>query len=144
MNLLKECERLRRKIQDIDEKIEKINTILYYPKCQDLSGMPKGEGSGESIIDKLITKKGKLEATKANIVKEQNNKWSIIEKACNNAHISKTDIMLIKLRYYHGLPWKSVKLKLCDYTGQEWNDNKIFRVHHSVLCKINNEVEKLA
>ena len=144
MDLLKECLHLRDKIRDVDEQIEEIKAILYYPKCQDLSGMPKGEGSGESIIDKLITKKGKLEKKKAETEKQLNTKWLDVERICSNAHISKTNIKLMMFRYYYGLPWKAVRNKMCDYTKQEWNENKIFCVHHNVLCKINNEIDKSA
>lgn len=144
MDLLKECFDLHREIREIDEKIEEIKAILYTPKCQDLSGMPKGEGNGESIIDKLITKKSKLEQMKLNATKVLSNKWAIVEKACNNAHISNAEIMLLMYRYYYGLSWKAVTNKMRDYAGQEWNENKTFRVHRIVLCKINKEIKKSA
>lgn len=144
MDLLKDCLELRHEIKEIDELIEEIKAILYYPKCQDLSGMPKGEGSGESIIDKLITKKSNLEKKKANIACNLGNKWTVIEKACKNAHISDAGIKLLSLRYYYGLSWKMVTLKMQDYTGQNWNDNKTFRVHRAVLYKLNKEFEKTA
>lgn len=135
---------LREKIRDIDGQLEEIKAMLYYPKCQDLSGMPKGEGSDNNIIDKLITKKDKLEKEKSKAVILLNAQWLNVETACKNAHISKTDIKLMMFRYYYGLSWKAVRNKMCDFTGQEWNENKVFRVHHTVLCKINNKTNKSA
>lgn len=144
MTLLEQCLNLRADIRDIDDDIEESKATLYYPKGQDLSGMPKGEGSGESIIDKLITKKGKLEKDKSELVKRLNALWLNVETVCKNAHISRTSIMLIKYRYYYGLSWKTVRIKMCEYTKQEWNENKVFRIHRAVLCKINNEIDKSA
>lgn len=51
------CLKLYRKCKSIDEEIEEINALLYSPKGQDLSGMPKGNGGNDSIVDKLVDKK---------------------------------------------------------------------------------------
>lgn len=145
MKQLKECLELRCRIREVDESMEEIKAMLYTPKCQDLSGMPRGGGgNGESIIDKLITKKGKLEQKRKNLVNELCEKWNEVESACDNAHISKVQRQLLSYRYFHGLSWKVVTKKMHDYTGQKWNENKTYRIHRIVLCKLNKRNEKTA
>lgn len=145
MKQLKECLELRCRIREVDENMEEIKAMLYTPKGQDLSGMPKGGGgNGESIIDKLITKKNKLEKCRKNLVCELGEKWIEVENACNNAHISKVQRQLLSYRYYYGLSWKTVTKKMHDYTGQKWNENKTYRIHRTVLCKLNKRNEKTA
>ena len=137
LSLLKECYELRTEIIQIEEKIEEINALLYYPKIQQISDMPKGGGgNSEEFTDKLITKREKLKKCEKDKELEFTKKWCIAIKAFRKSRLNTWEVELLTYRYYWALPWKKCGDKMKDFTGQRWNENRIFRVYGKAKEKL--------
>lgn len=137
------CLHLCKKERKINERIEEINTKLYTPKCQDLSGMPKGGGNSESFLDKLVDEKLELldKRAEVRVMKEHNQKAAILlMKHCN---ISDEQQHLIASRFFNGLKWKKCGVEMTKYTGEKWDENKVFRTYRSILSRIEQHKNKL-
>lgn len=126
MKELDVCLELYIKGKSIDENIEEINALLYSPKVQDLSGMPKGSGGTDSIVDKLVEKKEKLTRQRYEIEKQKFHCRQEIETMMKECNLTKNEILLIKYRFFYGLSWKRVGKEL------DWNENKVFRVYRKI------------
>lgn len=137
MKKLDVCLELYIKGKSIDEKIEEINALLYSPKVQDLSGMPKGSGGTDSIIDKLVEKKEKLTNQRYEIEKQKFHCRQEIETMMKECNLTENEILLIKYRFFYGLSWKRVGKEL------SWNENKVFRVYRKINTVLSEYVTKL-
>lgn len=131
------CLELYIKGKSIDEKIDKINALLYSPKVQDLSGMPKGNGGTESIVDKLVEKKEKLTNERYEIEKQKFHCRQEIVTMMKECNLTENETLLIKYRFFYGLSWKRVGKEL------GWNENKVFRVYRKINTVLSEYVTKL-
>lgn len=137
MKKLDTCLELYIKGKSIDEKIDKINALLYSPKVQDLSGMPKGNGGTESIVDKLVEKKEKLTNERYEIEKQKFHCRQEIVTMMKECNLTENETLLIKYRFFYGLSWKRVGKEL------GWNENKVFRVYRKINTVLSEYVTKL-
>lgn len=137
MKKLDTCLELYIKGKSIDEKIEEINALLYSPKVQDLSGMPKGSGGTESVVDKLVDKKEKLTDKRYEIEKQKFHCQQEIETMMKECNLTENEILLIKYRFFYGFSWKRVGKEL------KWNENKVFRVYRKINTVLSEYVAKL-
>lgn len=123
--------------KSIDENIEEINALLYSPKVQDLSGMPKGSGGTDSIVDKLVEKKEKLQNKRYEIERQKFTCQQQIDEMMNKCNLTRNEKLLIKYRFFYGLSWKRVGEEL------DWNENKVFRVYRKINTVLSEYVTKL-
>lgn len=131
------CLKLYRKCKSVDEEIEEINALLYSPKGQDLSGMPKGNGGNDSIVDKLVDKKEKLQNKRYEIERQKFTCQQQIDEMMNKCNLTRNEKLLIKYKFFYGLPWKRVGKEL------DWNENKVFRVYRKINAILSEYVTKL-
>lgn len=128
--LLSECYELTKQIKELEEKILEIETVLYSPRNQIISDMPKGGGGTESTVDKLLYKLDQLKEKRKEIKQAHAEKWKEISKMlCCCTYDEK---MLFKLRFYYGLEWKACSIVMSNETHRKWDENRIFRVYRSV------------
>lgn len=137
MRELEKCLELYRQGKVLDERIEEINTVLYTPRGQDLSGMPKGNGGNDSIVDKLLDKKNKLINKRYEIEKQIAHSRQKISTMMNECNLTDNEKLLIQYRFFYGLSWKRVGEEL------EWNENKVFRVYRKINVILSEFVTKL-
>lgn len=137
MRELERCLELHRQGKLLDEKIEEINALLYSPKGQDLSGMPKGSGGTDSIVDKLVDKKERLQNKRYEIERQKFACRQQIDEMMNKCNLTQNEKLLIQYRFFYGLPWKRVGEEL------EWNENKVFRVYRKINAILSEYVTKL-
>ena len=126
MRELERCLELYKQGKVLDERIEEINTVLYTPKGQDLSGMPKGNGGNDSIVDKLVDKKEILQDKRYEIERQKFHCQKQVIVMMNKCNLTQKEKLLIQYRFFYGLPWKRVGKEL------DWNENKVFRVYRKI------------
>ena len=132
MEELKRCLELRRKIDEIDDRILDIKSKVRHPKTQTLSCMPRNASQSDSAIERYIITLDKLQARRGALEEELYLRWVQIEKTLDRCSIARNDKRLLSLRFYSGLSWKkcTAKMQKLDAT---WNENKTFRRYREVV-----------
>ncbi len=132
--LFDECYQLKVSVLELDETIEEIQTVLYYPKNQLISDMPKGSGGTNSAVDNLLTKLDNLRREREIKAAAHRVKWAEIVKMLNRCNASKEEKELFKLRFYKGYKWKDCIPLLNENSSGEWNENKVYSTYR-LVCK---------
>lgn len=128
MKELQECLEAKRYIDKIDERITELKTVIYSPKNQVITGMPRG-GNNENAIEKYLIKLEKLKSRKADLLKYQSEQWGIVKEKAGN--ISEQEQYLLYIRCVEGYSWqKCVSIMQKKY--KNWNINKAFRVYGKI------------
>ena len=136
MRELDECLRLKRRIEELDEKILEIRERALSPKNQIISDMPKGGGGGNPIEEYLI-KSEKLEKERSRCKRALEEQWRSITETFKTLGISNTYELLMKYRFYYGLTWRNcTKLIQKDDPDTVWDENRVFRVYSHVSMKL--------
>ena len=131
MKELESCLRLRRKINDIDEKIKTLRAAILSPKNQVITGMPRG-GNNDNAIERYLVKCEKLQRRKDILLSHQKSIWLDIEDKAKAANIPEQDIYLLYLRFVKGKKWNKCAVKMNKKYGN-WNINKVFRIYRRTL-----------
>lgn len=134
--LLDECFQLTKDIKEINGKIYEIETILYHPRNQIISDMPKGKGNSKSALDALLDKREKLEKEKKLIEEKHHSLWTEIAKRLDECKTNENEKELFELRYYYGYLWKLCVTPMSKKTGDMWDENKVYRTFYSALEKM--------
>lgn len=137
--LFNDCYKLKVSVMELDERIEEIQTVLYYPKNQLLSDMPKGSGGTDSAVDNLLVKLDNLRREREIKAAAHRVKWAEIVKKLDEYNVSNEEKELVKLRFYFGLMWKACIPIMNERTGEHWNENKIYSTYRSICQKYTNE-----
>lgn len=132
MRELEKCLELRRKITDISEQIEMLQSRIETPKCQILSDMPKG-GSESNSIEEYIIRKERLEQRKRQNENRLASEWRSISTKLKQNGVTDDVIELLKYRFYYGYRWKKCAVHM------QWNENKCFREYRMALSKMNKK-----
>ena len=134
---LDECFDLVKKIKKVDGQIEEIKSANMSPKNQVITDMPKGGNNQLNKLEKYIIKLERLEAKKNYLCVSLNHNWTLAKMKLSRLEtIPNGAYLMLKLRYYHGYPWKKCAIKMKEaYPNDNWNENKCFRVHYSILHK---------
>lgn len=140
MQMLSECLDLCRYIKEKKEEIEEIEAMLYTPKNQIISDMPKGQ-SNENVTDKLLAKKERLTAHKTEAEKALQEKWNEAIKVLCQSKVTKQQAQLMYLRFHEGKSWKDCTPIMRRLYGF-WNENKTFREYRSVLGKVHSNTQQ--
>lgn len=143
MRELQSCLTLKRKIEDVNGKINALRAVIYSPKNQFITGMPKASGGMDNAIDKYLVKLERLEKRKKDLKGKQINLWKYVRQEATKAELSEQEIKLLYHRFVKGLPWKKVCRALNDAYGN-WNINKVFRTYRNVLIRLPKESNKTA
>lgn len=134
MQELEQCLKIRRDINDIENKLAVLRAAIESPKNQIMTGMPRG-GVQENPLDKYLIKAEQLEKQKCELITQQKHLWTTARKKLKN--ISSEELYIMRLRFVDGLTWKKcVAVMNCKYGN--WNINRAFRV----LRKYNNFQKK--
>jgi len=136
---LKKCLSIRRRIQDIDERIKEYKYSAMSPKNQIITDMPRSHSS-ENGSDNYLLKVEKYEHKKELLLSELNDTWNCILNTYKQNDVPKETIILIHYRFYCGNSWK----KTCEYMQQRfpcsnWNENKCFRTLKKCTCYTSND-----
>lgn len=133
--LFDECYNLKLSVMELDERIEEIQTVLYYPKNQLLSDMPKGGGGTDSTVDNLLIKLDNLRREREIKAAAHRVKWAEIVKMLDKCNVTKEEKELFKLRFYFGLMWKACIPIMNQRTNEEWNENRVYKTYRSICEK---------
>lgn len=124
---------LNRRIDKIDEKIVDIRVRITSPRSQVIDNMPKCH-SAENFIENGIADIQELKEKKLYILDLITTEWLICERAFGDCNISHEQVEIMRSRYFYGLSWrKCVKYMEKSYPQDEWNENKLFRLHRQVV-----------
>jgi DNA-directed RNA polymerase specialized sigma subunit len=125
---LQECLETKRRINEIDEKINTLKAAIYSPKNQIITGMPRG-GNNENVIERYLIKLEDLKRKKSSLEKHQSEQWEIILQKLSN--INEQERHLLYMRFMEGLSWnRCVMIMQKKYIN--WNLNKAFRVYGKI------------
>lgn len=124
---LRNYQKLKHEQQQIQDQLTKVEAVLYYPKNQQLTGMPSAPAEGNPQEDLAIHHIELLEKYKAKMA-ELAAEQLAIEKAIDT--LDPTARMLLRYRYLDGLPWEEVCVKI----NYSWNHTH--RLHGAALQKL--------
>ena len=125
MKELQECLELKREIERLNERIVEIRAVVFSPKNQVITGMPRG-GNGENVIEKYLIKLERLEERKKALYKDLSDTWQAAEGKMPN--LAEQERYLLYIRFARGLPWKKCAVEMDKRYGN-WNINKVFRTY---------------
>jgi len=136
MEELSKCLELRKKINDIEEKLEDIAYSIKCPKIPTVSDMPRSTSILGNPIERYIEKQEKYENEKLLLETELNMKWNSIEKKLIACGTEKAERQLIYLRFNRGYSWKKCTSIMRNAEGQKWNENRTFRTYRKIVKKL--------
>ncbi len=134
---------LNDKIKDIEVDIADIRESMCSPKSPSLTGMPRGNGwNGSSLVNSL-DKINRLEHKKAFFYDKLVSEWLICESMLKSCDINEKQLEIIRYRYFYALSWRScLKAVATIFPCENWNENKIYRLHRQVMAKcIKNDIK---
>lgn len=136
---LRECLKLRHRINYIDMRILEMREIFSTPKIQILSLAPSFAKNNINNFDNFLMKIDYLEEERACLEARINEVWSSVEKKLKDEGVRWNHILLMKLRFYHGLPWRECgnKMKI-NYPKELWNEQKVYRIYRNIKDKAQN------
>ncbi len=136
---MKELEQLLELNKDIDTLLEKLAIRKYSaidPKRQILSDMPKG-GCRINEIEDYIINTETLQNDLKRLTETLKIKWLIFLNNYGEENLTVEERKLLKLRFVRGKKWKTCAKQMnALYPNEGWNDNKVFRIYHSIMKKI--------
>jgi DNA-directed RNA polymerase specialized sigma subunit len=125
---LRNYQTIKREREQLRQQLEEIEAALYYPKVQQLTGMPHGgtkEGNPqEELIIHHIELQDRYRAKLEELAAEQ----LAIEEAIES--LDPTARMLLRYRYIDGLKWEEV----CYRLNYSWRQTH--RLHGEALQKL--------
>ncbi len=134
---LDKCFSIAKQIKDVDEDIEELQSSEMSPKNQIMTYMPKGGNIQLNKLELYIIELERLEEKKNDLIELLNQTWDIAESILIKSGITQSNYRkMMKFRYYHGYSWKKCAIKMKEvYPSDNWNENKCYRVHRSILYK---------
>lgn len=132
MKELDECLNIKRKIDEIENKINTLRMAVLSPRNQVITGMPKSVNNTESAMDRFLVKIEKLEQQKESLLNQQKEHWNVVISRAREARISGQEVKLLYIRFVKGYAWKKCSLALQQEYGN-WNINKVFRTYRKIL-----------
>ena len=138
MRALDRCLSLRRRLNEIDEKIELLQFNIDSPRSSVISDMPKGGGPRGNPLEEYVIKLEELENKRKRINAVLVELFKEVCSTMAKAGIDDQAREMMKYRFYHGQQWKACAVIMNKkYPQSNWNVNKCFRVYRAILCKIN-------
>lgn len=138
MKTLDRCLQLRRRINEIDEKIETLKFNIDSPRSSVISDMPKGGGTRGNPLEEYVIKLEELENKRKRINAVLVELFKELRSTMAKAGIDDQACEMMKYRFYHGLQWKACAAVMNKkHPKNNWNVNKCFRVYRAILYKMN-------
>ena len=126
---------LKREREQLAALLEELETTMYAPRSQCLSGMPSSESrSGSDKMDSLIVRHAQLEERYRAKIAELTEELHAVEAAIE-ALRSSVERSLLRWRYIEGLNWEEV----CEKMSYSWAQTH--RVHAQALRHLADETE---
>lgn len=143
MEILDNCLELRRRIVQIEERIEENSYNIRFPKVQAFSDVPKGKSSINSI-ERYIIKQDKLEQEKSKFEKDLSKQWKIVKKMLTECNADEATVHLLYLRFNRGYQWRHCTAIMKKIVNENWNENKTYVVYRKTLKKLEkyNKINK--
>lgn len=144
-NILYQYKLLLREIENQQERLERLNALMYSAKSPSLSADTRGGGAG----DKLLVYMAKKETLEVEIAKLHTQEKAMREKI--ESYIAELDNpdarAVIRMRYIDCEEWPTVTELLFkdkyDYKGNyELYQNKTFKLHGAALTEIGKQIKK--
>lgn len=136
MRELQKCLLLRRKIDEISDRIYELRAKVTSPKNQIITGMPRGGGSNDNVNERYLIRLEYLIEKRHKLRKYQAKEWiraknKIKEYSLDTKTNFEETANLFFFRYVKGLSWNKCVAKLnTEYGG--WNSNKAFRINRKM------------
>lgn len=106
---LKRYRALKAEAEQIRQKLLELESAMYSPKAQRLTGMPRSGGGG-SVQDLLTPRHIELQQVYVAKLAEITAEQIAIENAINA--LEPVERMLLRYRYIDGLPWYAISARL--------------------------------
>lgn len=124
---------LRQELAQIEQKIETMESALYSPKIQRITGMPSAPAGGGNAKEELMAEHMELleyyRAKKSCLRAEQ----LAIEQAIESLEYRERTVL--RLYYIDGLTWEQV----CVVVSYSWR--QIHNIHSAAIVKLNKQEE---
>lgn len=124
---LQQYRQLQRELRQIQDRIMEVESAMYSPRNQRLTGMPSAH-SAESVMEKLVDKHRELEAMYQEKLMTITEELLAIEKAI--ATLDPTLRLLMRYRYVDGYRWEDICVRM-NYSYQG-----VHKVHRKALKRI--------
>lgn len=118
---------IKKESEQLRQSLEEIETVLFYPKTQRLTGMPSNP-SEENYMEDLAIRHIGLQALYKDKLAELEAEQIAIEKAIDA--LDPMARMLLRYRYISGLSWEEVCVKM----NYSWRQTH--RLHGEALNKL--------
>lgn len=123
---LRNYQSIKKEREQLRHQLEEIETALYYPKVQQLTGMPGGGGKEGNPQETLIAKHIELQERYNIKFQELAKEQLAIERAIEALEPNRR--MLLRYRYIDGLKWEEV----CVRMNYSWTQT---HYHHGEALK---------
>lgn len=126
---LESCLELRRKINDIDDKISILRAAILSPKNQVITGMPRS-GNTENLIDRYLIRSEMLQIEKEQALNQLSETWNVVQS--KTGALTTQEKELLFFRFVEGNAWKKCAYLMNKKYGG-WNINKVFSTYRRIL-----------
>lgn len=106
---LRNYQAIKKEREQLRQKLEEVETAIYYPKIQQLTGMPSNHTEGNAMED-LMIHHIELQERYAAKLEELAAEQLAIEEAIEGLDANKR--MLLRYRYIDGLKWEEVCIRM--------------------------------
>lgn len=122
---LRNYQALKREKAQIQNMMEELETAMYYPKPQRLTGMPAAPSPSGGAMEAMVARHTELQDRYQTKLSELTEELHAIEDSI--AHLDSTERALLRFRYIEGLKWEEV----CVCMSYSWQQTH--RIHARAL-----------
>lgn len=130
---LKRYRALKAEAEQIRQKLLELESAMYSPKAQRLTGMPRSGGGG-SVQDLLTPRHIELQQVYVAKLAEITAEQIAIENAIND--LEPLERMLLRYRYIDGLEWSDICIRI----NYEWT--RTHEYHNRALRQLRKKSEQ--
>ena len=121
---------IKREHRQLEEQLEQIETQLYSPKAQRLTGMPSAPHDGNAM-EELAAKHIELQEHYRRLIAELSEEMLAVEAAIEG--LDPTSRTLMRYRYIDGLKWEEI----CVAMNYSWPN--VHKMHKRILDRLRDE-----
>jgi DNA-directed RNA polymerase specialized sigma subunit len=132
--MLKKYGSIKKEKERIKARIEEIESMLYSPRNQNLSGMPTAHDAPNDTQEKLIEKKEQLLKVYRRFLLQLDETELSIENAIESLADPNARTIL-RCRYIDGMRWEAICVKI----GYEWA--QVHRIHKNALETLKDDTQ---
>lgn len=125
---LRNYQALKREKAQIIAMLEELETAMYYPKPQRLTGMPSAPSPSGGAMEAMVARHAELQDRYQTKLAELTEELHAIEDAI--AQLDSTERALLRWRYIEGLKWEEV----CVCMSYSWQQTH--RIHAKALRRL--------